>query len=253
MGTPETAADLFEAELNRRGIPFRREATTGRYEVESHGRILKLSLDNLERGYQRDADSLRISTFLDAALGDPGQQNSWPDCREGLFLCLEAKLVEAGPYRDSLTDRIDQVLVYFDSNRNLLSHVFPSSLATWNLSLSDAKAVALENLAQTLLASKVEFHDTHGVRLGFIGTRIPFKSALILAPNVKQVLSPILGWPLLAVVPDRDFLFLWDAAHPDFANYVGRTVLKEFASAPYPLTTEVLRIDDDGIAPIGAF
>jgi len=250
---PERVADLFEAELHRRRIPFRRDPDTGRYEVESQGRTLLLWLGNLERDYLRDGDLRRISDFVDAALSCPTRQKSWPECRDAIFLCLERKLVEAGPYREPLTDRVDRVLIDFDSARNLLSHVFPSALTAWNVALPEVTAAALENLARVLLASKLNFHETHGVRLGFVEARIPFKSALILAPNLKQVLSPQLGWPLLAVIPDRDFLIMWDASHHEIVHRVGATVMKEFESAPYPLTTEVLRIDDDGIAAIGAF
>lgn len=69
--------------------------------------------------------------------------------------------------------------------------------------------------------------------LGFIETSLPFKTALLLAPNFKQIISPALGWPLYAIAPDRDFLYLWAASRSDFIQRVGGVVVREFTTAPY--------------------
>jgi hypothetical protein len=126
-------------------------------------------------------------------------------------------------------------------------------LEGWRAGRREAEAEAFSNLAAVLARSSIEYKDIDGVRLGFVTTAIPFKSALILAPNLKEVVAPVLGWPLHAVMPDRDFLYLWDARHTTFLNRVGGVVVREFAAAPYPLTTEVFEIGDGGIAAIGAF
>ena len=123
----------------------------------------------------------------------------------------------------------------------------------WQVSLAEVEATAWRNLAAALTAAKLEYEDVDGVRLGFLGTELPIKAALILAPNLREVVSPVLGWPLYAAIPDRDFLYLWASPHRGFLNRVGRAVVKEFTSAPYPITTEVFEISDDGIKPIGAY
>jgi hypothetical protein len=92
-----------------------------------------------------------------------------------------------------------------------------------------------------------------GLRLGIVTTTLPFKTALIFAPNLKEVVSPALGWPLHAVIPDCDFLYLWDARHTTFMERVGGVVVDQFAKSPHPLTTEIFEISDDGITAIGAF
>jgi hypothetical protein len=86
-----------------------------------------------------------------------------------------------------------------------------------------------------------------------LNTSIPFKSSLILAPNLKEVTGPALGWPLLAVTPDRDFLYLWDSRHTDFAGRVGAVVVREFTESSYPISPEVFEITDDGIKAVGEF
>jgi hypothetical protein len=63
----------------------------------------------------------------------------------------------------------------------------------------EAAEFAFQNLARELTASKIEFQEIDGVRLGFVSPSILLKASLILAPNLRQEAEPILGWPLLAV------------------------------------------------------
>jgi hypothetical protein len=62
-----------------------------------------------------------------------------------------------------------------------------------------------------------------------------------------------LGWPLMAVAPDRDFLFLWAARHTDFVGRVGSVVVREYSEASYPISTEVWEITETRIKAVGEF
>ena len=126
-------------------------------------------------------------------------------------------------------------------------------LGNWKIAQADVEAVAANNLATLLAQTRVEHRDIDGVRLGFLASSLPFKAALILAPNLRQVVEPVLGWPLYAVAPARDFLYLWAAERADFAGRVGRVLVDEFTKSPYPISTEVFEISDRGIKAIGAF
>src|SRR5262249_41555098 len=146
------------------------------YSIESGDRTLRVALDNLERGYQLDGEAGHISTFIDAVLSPPWPGRSWSDYSGSVYFSLMAK---AGwPYREALTERVDRVPVHFDKTRNLVSGIFPMSLTTWSVTQSDVETAAIENLARALMASKLEHYETHGARLGFLETAIPFKTAL---------------------------------------------------------------------------
>ena len=83
-------------------------------------------------------------------------------------------------------------------------------------------------------------NEIDGVELGFIATWLPFKASLVLAPNLREIVGARLGWPLMAVVPDRDFLYLWAARHTNFVQRVGvRTELKCRLPTPATLGTLV--------------
>jgi hypothetical protein len=213
-----------------------------------------VSLDNLTRAYGQERDISKISRFVDTILGMPADVHDWADARNGMFFCFEpSDHAERSDFRMPLSDHVDRVPVHWNASGNHITWLTQHMLDGWQISLSDAIARASENMAGALAQANIERWEAAGGWIGSLTTETPFKAALILAPNLKEIASPLLGWPLLAVFPDRDFLFLWDAANHEITNRVGHVVVEEFNAAPYPLTTEVFRIDDDGIAAIGAF
>lgn len=246
---------LFEQELTRRDIAFRLDEASGRYVIRHAGLDLFVGLDNLRRDYERDRDSSRIARFLDSVLAMPGGgRESWEEAQANVLFCLEPSgYVEPPELRTALSDLVDRVPVHWDTSRNTISWIVQGMLDDWRVSLANLTAVASGNLARALAEAAIEHRDIDGMRLGWLTSELPFKTALMLAPNLKQVLSPALGWPLLAVAPDRDFLYLWDAGHEAMIQRVGGVVVKEFKTAAYPLSTEVFKIDDEGISAVGAF
>jgi hypothetical protein len=83
----------------------------------------------------------------------------------------------------------------------------PGQLERWQVSLDELEIEATENLAAALNNATMQHKDIDGVRLGYLESTLPFKTALLLAPNLKEVVAPLLGWPLYAAMPDRDCVF----------------------------------------------
>jgi hypothetical protein len=250
----DLVAQLFEEELRRRDVTFRIDPDSQRY-VIGHGKLeLKVSLENLRRTYEQKGDAASVVFFVDTVLRSSSETQPWTDAQTNVFFCLEpANYAEKSELCTAVSDLVDRVPVCFDPSRNTMTWVTSAMLNDWQVSLPELTAQASENLANALSKAELEHSEIDGMRLGWLTTKLFFKSALILAPNLKQVVSPILGWPLLAVVPDRDFLYLWDARHQALVNRVGGVVVKEFNAAPYPLSTEVFSISDNGTTAIGAF
>jgi hypothetical protein len=254
MSDPVSA--LFEQELTRPGVWFRLDDGSHRYRIEHHGGELLVSLDNLARAYNRDRDESRITFFVDTVLGNRFENRPWPEAQPTILFALEpSDHAEPSDLRTPLSKQVDRVPVVYvaDPSRGTITWITQAMLDDWNISLAELETTASRNLAAALAAAKVAYKDIDGVRLGISETDLAFKTALILAPNLQEVVSPTLGWPLLAVIPDRNFLYLWAVQHRDFMHRVGEVVIREFTSSPYPLTTEVFEIGDVGIVAIGAF
>lgn len=246
----------FEDELRRRGFSFSIDAESGRHAVwigdGARGRML-ISLDNLLRDVASDGDVGRVARFVDAiaASADDPHTVLSPD---RLFWCLEPNDYEVcADYRIAISNCVDRVLAYLSDDGKYITWVTSSMLDSLGLSQEHAEARSFTNLGLALSEASLDVQDIDGVRLGLIGTTLPFKSSLILAPNLREVVEATLGWPLMAVVPDRNFLFLWAARHTNFAQRVGRVVVDEYSKSSYPISTEVYEITDSSIRAIGEF
>ena len=243
---------LFEDELRRRGFSFSIDAGSGRHVIENDGGRMLISLDNLQRDFAIDGDTGRVSRFVDAIVESSAAEGDLS--AEQLYWCLEPNDYEdPADYRVAVSDAVERVLVHLSSDGRMVTWVTRDMLESLGLSERDAEQKAFSNLARALSEATIETEDIDGVQLGFIGTRLPFKAALILAPNLREVVGSVLGWPLMAVVPDRDFLYIWAARHAAFASRVGGVVVREFSQASYPISTEVYEMTDQGIRAIGAF
>jgi hypothetical protein len=247
------AQALFEDELRKRGMPFSIDAGSGRHAVEIGGGRMLVNLDNLERDLARDQDVGRVSRFVDAIVASTESRVEQTSA-EHLYWCFEpSNHVERADYRVAMSDRVDRVLVHLSSDGRFITWVTPEMLDSLRLSEADAGAVAFANLGRALVASSVESQDIDGVQLGYLDTSFSSKASLILAPNLREVVGSVLGWPLMAVIPDRDFLYLWAAKHKDFVSRIGGVVVREYSQAAYPISTEVYEITDGTVRAIGEF
>lgn len=244
---------LFEGELRKRHVPFSIDPESGRHAIEANGGRLLVSLDNLHREVARDGDTGRVVRFVDIVLASSGVADDSLSA-DRLYWCLEpCDHVDKADFRVALSDRVDRVLTHLSAEGRMIAWIAPTMLATLGLSEAEGGAKASGNLARALDEAKLEIEDIDGVQLGYLSTPLPFKSSLILAPNLREVIGATLGWPLLAVAPDRDFLYLWAARHSEFVGRVGGVVVEEYSKAAYPISTEVYEVSDEGVRAIGEF
>jgi len=244
---------LFERELQNRGLRYTIDIESGRHAIEVGARQLLVSLDNLQRDVERDGDTERVSRFVDSIVGATSVSAGLCSA-DRLYWCVEPNDYEdMASFRVPLSDRVDRALVHLSADGQLITWATPDMLEALGLSESDASSRGFTNLARRLTESTIEYEEVDGVQLGFIDTPLPFKASFILAPNLREVVASALGWPLMAVVPDRDFLYIWAARHSDFIERVGDVVVREFSQASYPISTEVYEITDTGVRAIGEF
>lgn len=247
------ARDAFEAELGKRRIPFTVQKETGRYQLKVDGTELLISIENLQRDFASDGDLGRVARFIDTVVTTATTDGKSLDPRR-LFWCFEPNdYVEKADYRKPVSGHVDRVLVLLSIDNTLITWVSPGMLAKANLAENVAEKIAFENLSREMEGAKIEFSEIDGVRLGYSNTTLPFKASLLMAPNLKVCIENKLGWPVLAVAPDRNFLYLWAAKHEKFVNQVGSTTVEQYSKASYPLSAEVYSVSDSGLKAIGEF
>lgn len=248
-----TVRKEFEAELRRRNIAFALDKPSGRHRVELTSGSALISLANLEKDVAADGDLSRVTRFVDTVLGSVARSEDALSPDRLLWLLEPNDYVDKPELRVIVSDKVDRVLVQLAADRSEVTWVSQSMIERARLSFDQAGQVASQNLDRELEISKLEFTQIDDVRLGFLAATQPVKASLILAPSFRKKVEEEIGWPVLAVTPDRDFLYFWAASHKSFAGRVGRVVVREFGKASYPISTEVYLIDETGIKAIGEF
>jgi hypothetical protein len=213
-----------------------------------------VSLDNFARQLTGSGDHGElVSWFADQVLAAAQPASLTP---AGLYWCLEpSDYKDSAPYREAISPRLDRVLVHANADGSQIRWITVRALSEMDLSVGEASERAWINLDAALRrAERVTFQAPGGVTLlSFAASRpLPSKASLLLAPSLSEVVSDVTGWPVLAVAPDSNFIYIWDASQRELIGRLGGVVTREHARAPHPLSTEVLHIGDS-IRAVGSY
>jgi hypothetical protein len=134
----------------------------------------------------------------------------------------------------------------------LITWLHKSDLEALGMTLEQAIAQAGENLD-----AQLEEASVRGIADGsapyMIETGFTFKSAFVLAPSFRRVVEPVVGWPVMFIMPDDDYLLLFSESFLKETPQIGAAVMREFSESPYPLTTELFEVNDEGVVCRGRF
>jgi hypothetical protein len=244
---------MFELELVRRAIPFVADAepVAGRYVVTLQGRDLLVDVSNLRRGLSGDdRDSGLVSEFVDGIVfaADPHEVVS-----DELYWCLDRNDYTIQPaYRSEVSAQVDRVLTRIVAGGRLSMWATVADVSVLSERGQDAMQVASANLDAAVLGAQLHTDQVDGAILAYFESSFEAKASFLLASSLQEIVAPVLGWPVLAIAPARDFQILWSADRQDLADRLGRVVAREHLGSPHPLSTELFRIGD-GIEPLGAF
>lgn len=255
MGRTDPVVDLFLRALASKGLSVPGELEDGRFLVDIGETTVTVSLDNIRREYERDRNEDAVARFVEAIiLAVTGELPAWPEAKSGLRISAEVAGQDWGDaLHDAVSERFHRVLVYESADQRTITWVTRTTLKNWGVSYEEVEAAAFRNMGALLKATPIELKKIDSFTLGVLVTPSVFKSALIFSPNLREVCEPVLGWPLLAVIPCRDFAFLFAVSDEAIVERLGSTVVKEYLGSGYPITTEVLRIDEHAIQVIGEF
>jgi hypothetical protein len=254
MANRKRVTALFLRELEHRGIPAPSALDDGQFLLQINDSTCTVSLDNLVRDFERDQDVGRVGRFVDAVLATGQPLPPWVQAKAGIRFAAEPSDHEFGDtLYDRMTDSLCRVLVYTDTEETRITWLTPSVLATWGCSRAVVAGVAAENMAALLRDTPIDVEPVEEFRLGMFATHSPFKGSLIFSPNLKEVVAPKLGWPVYAVIPCRDFAYVFPEKDYELIPRLGGVVVREHIRSAYPISTEVFRISDAGLEAIGHF
>jgi len=254
MSVSARARQLFLAKLATHEI-IPEELDDGGYRIVLGGMTLTINLENKGREFDETGDETVLTHFVDAILQHgtiPPQ--SWESARERLFFAAEPSDHDFGDTcLQQVSDQVSLVLVYLADPGKHIVWMTRSLLAKLGASREVAEAHAADNLARLMTETPIETTEVDGHLLGMLATRSPLKASLIFAKNLREKAEPLLGWPLFAVIPCRDFAYLIPESAQALFPRIAQVVIGEYTKRGYPISTEVFKIDSEKVAAIGEF
>lgn len=251
--TRAAVRDLFVAELARRGVACG-PTEDGACRVETPAGALTVTLENLARDLARDQDEARVTRFVDVVLA-PTEVLPWREAQGHVYWCIESAAQEFDDtIRADVSDKVARVLVVTDAEERRITWLAPGQIGRWKTSRDTVEQAAFANLDALLARSPPpEVTDVRGAKLGMLPVSSSFKASVLFAPAFRTYVEPVLGWPVLATVPSRDFIYVIPESDRELLGAMGHVIQREFRESSYPISTEVLRLSDEGIEAIGAF
>ena len=244
---------IFEEELSLRGVAFVKRSEY-EYVIEIDDFKVTANLFNVARNAEREGDPDAIRRFVDDVFDAfPPNPPPWIEASKLLLFSAEHAYQDFGDAIASpVSDEVCRVLTLTDQAETKITFVTPKICDDWGVTVEEANQAATRNQDRLLDGIQLQVEEIEGDALGMIPVNSPYKASVIFAGTFKEMVEPILGWPVLAVLPCRDFIYVVKNDSP-LLGKMGSVVVNEFQKSGYPITTEVLRITDDGIEAIGKY
>ncbi|MEM9695084.1 MAG: hypothetical protein AAGA56_21255 [Myxococcota bacterium] len=248
---------LFTEALANRGIAYtRRDAWE--YEVTRGEWAVVVNVENVHRELARGGAPELLEHFVEQIVEQivaAAQETElpWPEAKAHLLWSVESGDHDLdGVVTREVSPMAAQVLTLTNRDHTRLTWVTRQMCDQWGVDPRRAAAVATANQDRLLENIALEVGEAEGEALGMIPLESAFKASVIFAPRLRQWVESDLGWPVLAVVPCRDFIYLLPHDSP-LVPHLGGVVVREYRGSGYPVSTEVFRISDDGVKALGNY
>ena len=254
---PDPTADIFEGRLRENGIKFEINQQ-GLYVVRRNGETLTINLENIAREYNRSKDAEAVRRFADRLLTNTvPAELSWDEVTPCLRFSIEPDNYVGG-FEDvvhkTLSDGLVCVYVFTTKDGANIVWIPKGMLSKWGVTEQRVRDIAETNMRKIVDLAKIEYKEIDGVKLGMISTtEYPFKASLLFSDRFRNLVEPTLGFPVYAVAPCRDFVYVIPHTNHEFLVRLGSVVKREFEQSGHSLTMNVLEVSDKGVEVIGTF
>jgi hypothetical protein len=247
--------DEFKSQIEKKGMKIDSVDETGMIFISQDELTLKISLDNVRRNYERDKDETHISDLVETLVGYSIKiPENWKEAKDNIYISLYPNDDEHKDFlHTKITDEFGKVYIHSESGK--LSWISLDDIKKWNISLEDLDKQANLNAEKLLAQTKISFDKIENKKLGLIEVeQTSLKGALLFAPTMKDKIKKDIGFPFYAVIPVRDFCYIFSEKDYDFfAGRIGKVVVDEYKNSGYPITTEILKFTNKGVEAVGQY
>lgn len=247
--------DEFKSQIERKGMKIDSVDETGLIYISQGELTLKISLDNVRRNFERDNETTHISDLVATLVSYSTElPEKWADVKEDIYISLFPSDFDFNDFLNKpITDEFSKIYVH--SGDTKISWIAKSDLTRWGITESDLEKQANNNADRLLIQTPLLYDTIEHRKLGMIEQEnTALKGALLFAPAMKEKVKKDFGFPFYAVIPVRDFCYIF--SEQDFAFFsqrIGKVVVEEYKQSGYPISTEILKFTDRGVEVVGKY
>ena len=215
---------------------------------------LKVSLDNVRRNYERDNDDCYITDLVNTIVSHSSKKEDWENIKDKIYVQFFPNDFEfENLIYEKVTNEFSKVFM-LNTNNNF-SFISDDDLIDWNLDLEELKNQVDLNLDTFLDKVQIEIEDVDNHKLGMIDIEeVWLKSACLFSSKIKDLVKNNIGFPFYAVIPVRDFCYIFGEQDFEyFSERLGSVVVEEYEKSGYPITTEILKFSETGVEAMGKY
>lgn len=247
--------DEFKSQIESNSMKIDSVDETGLIYISKGELTLKISLDNVRRNYERDKEESHISDLVQIVVSYTIElPENWADAKDDIYISLFPNDHDFQEFLHSkITDEFSKVYVH--SGQDKLTWITKEDLKKWNITETQLDTQASNNADKLLKTTSITFDTIENRKLGLIEVeQTTLKGALLFAPTMKAKIKKDFGFPFYAVIPVRDFCFIFSERDFEFfSGRIGKVVVDEYKQSGYPITTEILKFTDKGVEVVGKY
>jgi hypothetical protein len=254
-GKKDFVFDEFKSQVENQGMKIDSIDEDGLIHISQGELTLNVSLDNVRKNYERDNDLTHISDLVETLVSYTIQlPDNWHDAKNSIYISLFPNDFDFNEFlHKDISDEFSKV--YIHSGENKLTWITADDLEKWGIQEKGLEAQANINADKLLAKAVLQIENVEGHKLGLIETEhTTLKGALLFAPSMKEKAANDFGFPFYAVIPVRDFCYIFSENDFDyFAQRIGKVVVDEYKQSGYPITTEILKFTNTGVEAVGKY
>lgn len=247
--------DEFKSQIEKKGMKIDSVDETGLIYISQGEITLNVSLDNVRKNYERDKDESHISDLVQTLVSYSVElPKDWKDAKDSIYISLFPNDFDFKDFlHKQITEEFSKVYVY--SGENKLTWITKDDLINWKITEIELDIQANSNADKLLEQAIISFDTIENRKLGILEVEhSTLKGALLFAPSMKEKVKKDFGFPFYAVIPVRDFCYIFSEKDFEFfSGRVGRVVVDEYKNSGHPITTELLKFTDNGVEAVGKY
>lgn len=244
----------FKMQLENKGLTIDSIDKDGFILINVEESELKVSLDNVRRNYERDNDDSYITDLVNTIVSHSSKKEDWENIKDKIYVQFFPNDFEfENLIYEKVTNEFSKVFM-LNTNNNF-SFISDDDLIDWNLDLEELKNQVDLNLDTFLDKVQIEIEDVDNHKLGMIHIEeVWLKSACLFSSKIKDLVKNNIGFPFYAVIPVRDFCYIFgEQDFGYFSERLGSVVVEEYEKSGYPITTEILKFSETGVEAMGKY